>query len=96
MMLIMRTTVTLDRDVEAMLREKAHRTHVPFKRLLNETLRLGLALGGGASSLPPYQVQARPMGMKAGIDPIGLSKLADDLEAEVFIETTRRLHDPKA
>ncbi len=38
----MRTTVTLDRDVEQRLRETALRTRRPFKRVLNDTLRSAL------------------------------------------------------
>ncbi len=67
----MRTTVTLDRDVERILRETAVRTRKPFKKVLNDTLR--------------------PMGLRAGHDPAGFNQLADDLEAEAFLETTRKL-----
>lgn len=36
---ILRTTVTLDRDLEQVLRETAARTRRPFKKGLNDTLR---------------------------------------------------------
>lgn len=35
----MRTTVTLDRDVERALRETASRTHQSFNKVLNDILR---------------------------------------------------------
>ncbi len=38
----MRTTVTLDPDVQTLLKEAAHRSGKPFKVTLNEAIRLGL------------------------------------------------------
>ncbi len=38
----MRTTVTLDPDVEAMLRKEMRRRGEPFKQVLNNALRAGL------------------------------------------------------
>jgi hypothetical protein len=31
------------------------------------------------------------MGLRAGLDPTGFNRLADDLEAEAFLEATRKL-----
>lgn len=81
----MRTTVTLDRDIERMLRETALRTRKPFKKVLNDTLRH--ALEARAATGDPFVVEARPMGLRAGLDPTGFNKLADDLEAEAFVES---------
>ena len=38
----MRTTVTLDPDVESMLRKEVRRRGEPFKRVLNDAIRAGL------------------------------------------------------
>jgi hypothetical protein len=38
----MRTTVTLDPDVQTMLKEAAHRSGKPFKVALNDAIRSGL------------------------------------------------------
>ena len=38
----MRTTVTLDPDVESMLRKEVRRRGEPFKQVLNNALRAGL------------------------------------------------------
>ena len=38
----MRTTVTLDTDVERMLRESMHRSRTSFKQALNTAIRAGL------------------------------------------------------
>ena len=87
----MRTTVTLDRDVERILRETAARTHRPFKEVLNEILRAGIEQSLGMAPPVPFVLKARPMGLRAGHDPAGFNRLADDLEAEAFLETTRKL-----
>lgn len=49
----MRTTVTLEPDVQAMLREVSLRTGKPFKRVLNDALRAGLKPGPQRAARPP-------------------------------------------
>jgi len=73
------------------LRETAVRTHQPFKKVLNETLRAGIEQASGIGRAETFVLQARPMGLRAGHDPAGFNRLADDLEAESFLETTRKL-----
>ena len=87
----MRTTVTLDRDVERILRETALRTRRPFKKVLNDTLRAGIELAAPGDKSTPFVLRARPMGLRAGHDPSGFSRLVDDLEAEACLESTRKL-----
>ncbi|MDP4647563.1 MAG: hypothetical protein NWR51_08315 [Akkermansiaceae bacterium] len=87
----MRTTVTLERDLERILRETAVRTHKPFKKVLNDTLRAGIELTTSAGQAEPFVLHSRPMGLRTGHDPTGFNRLADDLEAEAFLETTRKL-----
>ena len=52
----MRTTITLDDDVAAKLAAEARRTGQPFKRVVNETLRAGLATKGKTQALPPFKI----------------------------------------
>ncbi len=87
----MRTTVTLDRDLERILRETAVRTRRPFKKVLNDLLRAGIEQSTGMGQPEPFVLKARPMGLRAGYDPAGFNQLADDLEVEEFLETTRKL-----
>ena len=82
----MRTTVTLDDDVERILRETMHRTRQSFKETLNQALRAGLAGTPTRTRHRRFVVRARPMGLRAGFDPAGLNKLVDELEAEAFVE----------
>lgn len=91
----MRTTVTLDRDLEQKLRENALRTRRPFKRVLNETIRSALAAESAAKTTKPFVVQSRKMGLRTGQDPLAFSKLGDDLEAAAFVESTRKLLNQK-
>lgn len=87
----MRRTVTLDGDLERMLREIAAGTHRPFKKVLNDTLRAGIEQITGMGQSEPFVLKVRPMGLRAGYDPAGFNQLADDLEAEPFLESTRKL-----
>ena len=81
----MRTTVTLDADVEQLLKDRMRRTHSSFKKTLNQAIRKGLSELQEAPP-EPFQVHPRAMGLKTGIDPAGFNKLADDLETEAFSE----------
>lgn len=78
----MRTTVTLDTDVERLLRAAMHRHRRSFKDTLNIAIRTGLAGSHKNAASAPFEVKARPMGLKAGIDPASLNKLTDNLEVE--------------
>ena len=86
----MRTTVTLDRDVERLLRESMHRTRRTFKETLNAAIRQSLGSAPARIRVAAFVVQARPMGLRAGIDATGFNKLVDDLEADAFPAKVRR------
>jgi hypothetical protein len=86
----MRTTVTLEKDVERMLREAMHRSRSSFKQTLNAALRTGLGAKAVPAKAGRFVVKARPMGLRAGYDPAGFNKLADDLEVESFLEQDLR------
>jgi len=89
----MRTTVTLERDVERLLRETMHRTRRSFKETLNVAIRQGLGRATPRPRVAPFVVQARPMGLRAGIDPTGFNKLVDDLEFDAFPAKLRRVRE---
>ena len=72
----------------------------PHLRLLDEAvratrgvaaLRRGLAHHVGSAPTKPFVVEAKPMGLRRGLDPARLHDLADDMELEAFAATTRRL-----
>lgn len=62
----MRTTVTLDPDVAAKLRELVRERGVSFKVALNDAVRAGV--GPGSRDEEPYRVHARPLGIRINID----------------------------
>jgi len=72
-----RTTVTLDPDVAALLREAARERGVSFKEALNSAVRAGLAAGRTAR---PYRAPARPLGLRPGINLDKALRLAGELE----------------
>ena len=81
----MRTTLTIDDDLAATLRESARRSGRPFRQLLNETLRAGLQ----AQQTPPkakrYRVRPKSLGgVVPGIDLDKALRLADALEDEAI------------
>ncbi len=87
----MRTTVTIDADVEQKLREAMRRQGKSFKSTLNDALRRGLAPGPIEDQQEPFSVESRPLRLRAGPDPARLRDLDDDLEIEEFLRKTARL-----
>jgi Ribbon-helix-helix protein, copG family len=83
----MRTTVTIDPDLDAKLRALARERGVSFKEALNGALRLGLSAGQRGSPRP-YRVVSKRMGLRPGIDLGRALRLAAELEDE---ETVRKL-----
>jgi hypothetical protein len=79
----MRTTLTLDPDVAAKLKEEARRQGIPFKEVVNTSLRRGLA--SARQKAEPYRVEPHPMQAKRGIDLDQARHLADHLEDEEVI-----------
>lgn len=86
----MRTTVTLDADAEQLLRDAMHRRRTSFRRTLNDAICAALGGRQGATERARFEVRARPMGLRAGIDPTSLNKLADELEADAFVAKTQK------
>ncbi len=86
----MRTTVTLDKDAERLLRTAMHSRHKSFKETLNDAIRSGLGTKPASSRRPRFVIEARPMSLRPGIAPTGLNKLADDLEVDGILAKSRR------
>ncbi len=82
----MRTTLTLDPDVADRLRALARERGLPFKQVVNAVLRRGL--DDHAGGRVGFAVEARPLGLRPGIDLDRAAALADRLEDD---ETVRKL-----
>ncbi len=86
----MRTTVTLDPDVEQLIREAMQHGRKSFKTTLNEAVRRALK-GEDRADEPAFVVRARPMGLRPGIDPAQIRDLDDELEIAEFLRKTSAL-----
>lgn len=87
----MRTTVTIDPDVENLLRHAMQQTGESFKATLNRAIRAGLAGMATPTDEPAFTVPARSMGVRAGVDPVRLNQASDDLEIDAFLEVAGKL-----
>ena len=79
----MRTTLTLDDDVAAALKERARHAELPFKQVVNDALRRGLS-PAPVETEPVYRVTPHPSGFRPAVDPLRLNQLNDSLEAGGF------------
>ena len=85
----MRTTLTLDDDIAESLREQARLLDIPFKQVVNDTLRRGLS-PAVRETPAPYRIVPIHSGFVPGIDPLKLNQLNDELEVEDFLEESAR------
>jgi Ribbon-helix-helix protein, copG family len=75
-----RTTLSLDDDVAAKLRAEVRRTGRPFKEIVNEALRLGLAPRKAPGVRRRFRVQARSLRHRRGLDYDRTSALIEHIE----------------
>lgn len=80
----MRTTLTIEDDLARTLKERARLLDIPFKQVVNETLRRGLS-SAVREEPAPYRVVPRHSGFAPGVDPLKLNQLSDQLEVEEFL-----------
>ena len=83
----MRTTLTIEPDVEQLLRREMRRTDRSMKAIVNDTLRAGFGARGKPSRPSRFQVAPHPLGLRPGVDGDRLNQLVDELESE---EVARR------
>lgn len=77
----MRTTLTIDDRIAKTLKDLAHRSGKPFKRVVNETLQAGLAAGEAPARARRYRVKPVSLGgVVPGVDLTKALRLADALE----------------
>lgn len=80
---MMRTTLTLEDDVVALLREAERNSGQSFKAIVNEAIRRGLTgiqRAGIAEAMPTYAI-----GFRAGIDTTRALALSAELEDEALL-----------
>ena len=81
----MRTTLTIEDDLARMLKERARLLNLPFKHVVNETLRRGLSPAAVREEPAPYRVVPHHSGLAPGVDPLKLNQLSDELEVDEFV-----------
>ena len=85
---LMRTTLTIDPDVEQLLRREMRRTNRSMKAVVNDALRAGLGIRSKPRRVPVFKVEPHAFGFKPGIYTDRLNQLVDEMEAD---EVARKL-----
>lgn len=83
MLSCMRTTVTLDADVEQVVRERMRRQGISFKRALNDAIRAGVAPRPEQTTAPARLGRPR-------VDVVHALRVAAELEDEELLRKTDR------
>ena len=84
MMSLMRTTLTIEPDVELLLQHEMRRTNRTMKTVVNEALRLGLGTSGKPRRARAFKVEPHAFGLRPGIDRDRFNQFLDDMDAEEF------------
>jgi hypothetical protein len=85
----MRTTVTLEPDVQKLLQDAADRSGRPFKQVLNGAVRAGLQ--HTQKTAPPFEQPVFSLG-QAKVDLVKAGVLAADLEDRDTVAAAKRTH----
>ena len=80
----MRTTLTLDDDIGAALKEQARLLDKPFRQVVNDTLRRGMS-PTPREDRPRFRIKPHHGGFAPGVDPLRLNQLNDELETADFL-----------
>ena len=86
----MRTTLTIEPDVEQLLQQEMRRTDRSMKVVVNDALRRGLGARGKPPRLSRFKIEPHAFSFKAGVDGDRLNQLVDELEAEEFSRKLER------
>jgi hypothetical protein len=93
MMLRMRTTVTLDPEVNRLIETAMHRERKGFKQVVNEAIRRGLAPQPLGKARKPLRVMVHSARLLPGVDRRAFNRLADKLDDEAILADIGRRPD---
>ena len=80
----MRTTLTIDDDLAGLLKRRARELGLPFKDVVNRTLRAGFGTEAKPRRHAAPKTIPHAFGFRPGIDIDKLNQLTDELEAEAY------------
>src|SRR5215467_9749657 len=80
----MRTTLTLDDDLAALLKERARELGIPFKEAVNRTIRAGIGKAAASRRHPAPKTISHSFGFRPGIVLDKHVQLAVELEDGAF------------
>ena len=80
----MRTTLTLEDDVAAKLKAEARRSGRPFREIVNDTLRRGIATRRASARRQAFKVAVRDLGgLKPGLSLDNVGELLEQVEGSL-------------
>jgi hypothetical protein len=80
----MRTTLTLEDDVAAKLKAEARRSGRPFRAIVNDTLRRGLATRHAGARRQAFKAGVRDLGaLKPGLSLDNIGELLEQVEGSL-------------
>jgi hypothetical protein len=94
MMPFVRTTLTLDPEVARLISEEVHRVHKPFKQVVNDAIRRGLAPGPARAASGRYRVRPHEAKLRPGVDVAHLNALVDEMEIGGAHTSRSKSHGP--
>ncbi len=80
----MRTTITLEQDVAEKAKTAVATLGRPFKQVINEALRIGLAHLERPPVAKPYRSVTYPMGLRPGLNLHNIADLLAQVEGEDY------------
>ncbi len=84
---LMRTTLTLEPDVVALLKARMERERISLKRAVNDALRRGLSKKSiRREKAAKVHVPSWRLGLRPGVDPTKLGQLLDQMAIDAFAE----------
>jgi len=70
----------LDDDVTLMLKDVSRRSGKPFKQVVNEAIRSGLAAERSSRPVKPFRIKARRLGLRPGLSLDNIAELLEQIE----------------
>ena len=85
----MRTTLNIDDDLAASLREEARLQNVPLKQVVNDALRRGLSQTANGDR-PPFRVRPISTGLRPDSDPKYYKRILEEEDIQHYWDVLNR------